>query len=77
MSGLCKDCKWWGTAVDPDLGRPDWGRCKLSDTDYGYPIRKSSKARVYDPEIYGACLHTLHDFGCVQFETKEGVDGSR
>ncbi len=81
MSGLCRDCKWWNHdelwPLSADEEKRSWGKCELADNDYGEPMHKNSKAVAVDGENYEARLTTAPDFGCVQFEAREGVDGSR
>lgn len=69
MSGHCKDCKWW---EKQDWRYEDLNVCALTETEYGEAKSAGTLAQAIDYEIYYAVLVTTPDFGCVQFEAREG-----
>ena len=78
MSGLCKDCKWWGVLpvhvekeVIPNHGQRVCGCWAIRfDSPDGLTI-PSDHANVVDGSNYFAALYTGSDFGCVQWEAGE------
>ena len=65
MSGTCKDCFHWHPEQHYKEGT---GECLLAD--YRYLIGLGRKeARM---QSAGGGLFTTHDFGCNEFEPKEG-----
>lgn len=68
MTGRCATCKWW--EQDEDDGTK--GTCALTEMDMGDPVRPESLAVAADGEEYRGVLVTRQDFGCVQWEAKDG-----
>lgn len=74
--GLCKDCRWWdadGPHI-PQLEQEDKTRgvCELAGSTGSTPEHSHSLAVAIDQDTWGAALRTSPDFGCVQFEKREG-----
>ncbi len=66
MSGLCKDCRFWDAEYVKDFVKPQgWGSCELADLD-AYPDA------LMDVENRPGWLKTAPNFGCVEFEAKDG-----
>lgn len=74
-TGRCRTCKWWdggwnASRLEADHPLHNWGLCKAFHSNHGRPKHQSHMALAIDSECYHAALHTLPDFGCVQWERR-------
>lgn len=69
----CRTCRWWKQAAYVD--EPGWGACVLAGYCTGDEPRHRKHGQLaiaQDFESYQAWLETAPDFGCVQWEAKDG-----
>jgi hypothetical protein len=74
---VCKNCKHWEDRKGFDENIPEkyseYKSCAIADGKAGEgPIIDGAKAFAVDAEYYYAVLVTAPEFGCNQFEVKEG-----
>lgn len=72
--GECRNCRWWDQETD-DEPRDDGkaiGNCLLAESSRSYADHPETLAVALDYEGYGGRLLTTEDFGCVQFDAREG-----
>ena len=63
----CETCKHWEWGAT-------WGMCALGDSTEGGAKVPESRAHAQDSELWHAWLATRNDFGCIQYDPKEGTD---
>ena len=63
----CETCKHWEWGAT-------WGMCALGDSTEGDAKVPESRAHAQDSELWHAWLATRNDFGCIQYDLKEGTD---
>lgn len=68
----CRTCRWWRKHKQPEQGTVGRGLCELARSLDMEPVHPDSLAVALDEENLKATLETDPEFGCVQWQAREG-----